>query len=119
MSAAEELERLRAEVAAWRALSAQQPLRQGIEFTSVSGREVQPVYTRLDLAPRDGEGDELPGLYPYTRGIHPTMFPGRPWTMRQFAGFGTAQDTNRPYKFPLHRGQTGLSVAFAFPTLMG
>ena len=119
MSADQELERLKAEVAAWRALYAQQPLRQGVEFTSVSGRELDPVYTPLDLAHRDTAASELPGFYPYTRGIHPTMYRGRLWTMRQFAGFGTAEDTNRRYKFLLDRGQTGLSVAFDFPTLMG
>jgi len=62
---------------------------------------------------------EQPGVYPYTRGIHPDMYRGRLWTMRQFSGFGTAEDTNRRYKFLLERGQTGLSVAFDFPTLMG
>ena len=118
MSEGSELERLKAEVAAWRALYAQQPLREGVAFTSVSGREVEPVYTPLDLMRHSGP-DELPGYYPYSRGIHPTMYRGRLWTMRQFAGFGTAEDTNRRYKFLLHRGQTGLSVAFDFPTLMG
>ena len=119
MSGDGELERLRAEVAAWRALYARLPLREGVEFTSVSGREVEPVYSPLDLAHRLGSPSELPGLYPYTRGIHPTMYRGRLWTMRQFSGFGTAEDTNRRYKFLLQRGQTGLSVAFDFPTLMG
>jgi methylmalonyl-CoA mutase N-terminal domain/subunit len=82
--------------------------------------ERKPVY-----APQDLEGWQpetqlgTPGAYPFTRGIHPTMYRGRLWTMRQFAGFGTAEDTNRRYKFLLERGQTGLSVAFDFPTLMG
>ena len=89
------------------------------DFTSVSGREVKPVYTPSDLEHRLGSPDELPGSYPFTRGIHPTMYRGRLWTMRQFSGFGTAEDTNRRYKFLLERGQTGLSVAFDFPTLMG
>ncbi len=119
MSADGELERLREEVDAWRVLYAALPLREGAEFSSVSGREVEPVYTPLDLEHRLGNAGELPGLYPYTRGIHPTMYRGRLWTMRQFAGFGTAEDTNRRYKFLLGRGQTGLSVAFDFPTLMG
>jgi methylmalonyl-CoA mutase, N-terminal domain len=119
MSASEELERLRAEVEAWRALFGQLPLREGVEFSSVSGRPVEPVYTLLDLTGRRDTAEELPGLYPYTRGIHPTMYRGRLWTMRQFSGFGTAEDTNRRYKFLLERGQTGLSVAFDFPTLMG
>src|SRR5207245_2325595 len=60
-----------------------------------------------------------PGRFPFTRGIHPTMYRGRLWTMRQFSGFGSAEDTNRRYKFLLEHGQTGLSVAFDFPTLMG
>jgi methylmalonyl-CoA mutase N-terminal domain/subunit len=89
-----------------------------VDFTSVSGRSVEPVYTPLDLPP-GGEPAELPGVYPFTRGVHPTMYRGRLWTMRQFAGFGTAEDTNQRYKFLLERGQTGLSVAFDFPTLMG
>ncbi|HEV8613477.1 MAG TPA: methylmalonyl-CoA mutase family protein [Gemmatimonadales bacterium] len=115
----DELERLRAEVEAWRALYDRLPLREEVEFTSVSGRAVEPVYTPLDLQDPLGSASELPGLYPFTRGIHPTMYRGRLWTMRQFAGFGTAGDTNQRYKFLLQHGQTGLSVAFDFPTLMG
>ncbi|HEY8256810.1 MAG TPA: methylmalonyl-CoA mutase family protein [Gemmatimonadales bacterium] len=115
--AEDELERLRAEVAAWRAMAAKLPSRRDGEYTSVSGRTVETVYTRLDHA--ESNGADLPGSYPYTRGIHPTMYRGRLWTMRQFAGFGTAEDTNERYKFLLERGQTGLSVAFDFPTLMG
>jgi methylmalonyl-CoA mutase N-terminal domain/subunit len=115
----DELERLRTEVARWRAAYGRLPLRDGVEFTSVSGQEVEPVYSPLDLEHRLGDPTEMPGGYPYTRGIHPTMYRGRLWTMRQFSGFGTAQDTNRRYKFLLERGQTGLSVAFDFPTLMG
>ena len=82
--------------------------------------ERKPVYTAQDLAGWDPAAQlGAPGAYPFTRGIHPTMYRGRLWTMRQFAGFGTAADTNRRYKFLLARGQTGLSVAFDFPTLMG
>jgi methylmalonyl-CoA mutase N-terminal domain/subunit len=110
-----ELVRLRDEVERWRRAAAAQPVRTDVEFTSVSGRAVEPVYTPLDLT----GGAELPGEFPFTRGIHPTMYRGRLWTMRQFAGFGTAEDTNARYKFLLERGQTGLSVAFDFPTLMG
>jgi methylmalonyl-CoA mutase N-terminal domain/subunit len=77
------------------------------------------VYTPLDLQPDHNAATGLPGDFPFTRGIHPTMYRGRLWTMRQFAGFGTADDTNERYKFLLERGQTGLSVAFDFPTLMG
>ncbi len=114
-----ELERLRKELQAWREGVAQHRVRDDADFTSVSGREVEPVYTALDLAADVLPATGLPGNYPYTRGIHPTMYRGKLWTMRQFAGFGTAQDTNARYKFLLERGQTGLSVAFDFPTLMG
>jgi methylmalonyl-CoA mutase N-terminal domain/subunit len=114
-----ELARLRAEVAAWRAAAGKLPTRTDVDFTSVSGRAVDPVYTALDLQPDIQAATGLPGEFPFTRGIHPTMYRGRLWTMRQFAGFGTAEDTNERYKFLLERGQTGLSVAFDFPTLMG
>jgi methylmalonyl-CoA mutase, N-terminal domain len=110
-----ELVRLREEVERWRRAAGARPVRDDVEFTSVSGRAVEPVYTPLDLV----SAAELPGEFPFTRGIHPTMYRGRLWTMRQFAGFGTAEDTNARYKFLLERGQTGLSVAFDFPTLMG
>jgi len=90
------------------------------EFATQSSAEVEPLYTPADLAGFDYDRDlGFPGSPPFTRGVHPTMYRGRLWTMRQFAGFGTAEDTNRRYKFLLERGQTGLSVAFDFPTLMG
>ncbi|HXW96444.1 MAG TPA: methylmalonyl-CoA mutase family protein, partial [Gemmatimonadales bacterium] len=114
-----ELEQLRAEVARWREQVRALPIRSEVDFTSISGRELQPVYTGLDLPPHQAAAQGLPGEFPYLRGIHPTMYRGRLWTMRQFAGFGTANDTNERYKFLLARGQTGLSVAFDFPTLMG
>jgi methylmalonyl-CoA mutase N-terminal domain/subunit len=86
----------------------------------MSDGERKVVYTPADLAGFDYAAQlGAPGEYPYTRGIHRTMYRGRLWTMRQFAGFGTAEDTNRRYKFLLAHGQTGLSVAFDFPTLMG
>ena len=110
-----EIARLRAEVTAWKARVAGLPVRGDSDFTTISGLPIEPVYTSLDT----GSAEPLPGEYPYTRGIHPTMYRGRLWTMRQFAGFGTAADTNQRYKFLLERGQTGLSVAFDFPTLMG
>lgn len=110
-----EIERLRAEIAEWKEKTGRIRVREDGDFTTVSGREVEAVYTVLDPATIP----PLPGEYPYTRGIHPTMYRGRLWTMRQFAGFGTAEDTNQRYKFLLERGQTGLSVAFDFPTLMG
>ncbi|HXY31888.1 MAG TPA: methylmalonyl-CoA mutase family protein [Gemmatimonadaceae bacterium] len=112
-----ELERLRAEVAAWRARFDAGTTRD-LAFTN-SGGEVQPLYTAADVieAPLDALG--LPGAFPFTRGVHATGYRGRLWTMRQFAGFGSARDTNERYKFLLDHGQTGLSVAFDFPTLMG
>jgi methylmalonyl-CoA mutase N-terminal domain/subunit len=91
-----------------------------IDFVSQSSAEVEPLYTPADLDGFDADAElGYPGSFPYTRGVHPTMYRGRLWTMRQFSGFGTAEDTNQRYKFLLERGQTGLSVAFDFPTLMG
>ncbi|MEW5902384.1 MAG: methylmalonyl-CoA mutase family protein, partial [Acidobacteriota bacterium] len=89
-------------------------------FTTVSGRKIKELYTPADLDSLDYRRDlSFPGEYPYTRGIHPNMYRGRLWTMRQFSGFGTAEDTNARYKYLLAHGQTGLSVAFHLPTLMG
>jgi len=89
-------------------------------FTTVSGYPVRRLYTTADLAGWDAERDlGYPGEPPYTRGIHATMYRGRLWTMRQFAGFGTAEDTNQRFRYLLAQGQTGLSVAFDLPTLMG
>jgi len=96
------------------------PLREDVIFTTLSGGEQDPLYTPEDLPGFDYQHElGYPGLYPFTRGIHPTMYRGKLWTMRQFAGYGTAEDTNRRYKFLLERGQTGLSVAFDMPTIMG
>ena len=81
--------------------------------------EIPPLYTALDLEGTAGSVFETPGEFPYTRGIHPTGYRGKLWTMRQFAGFGTARETNQRFKYLLAQGQTGLSVAFDFPTLMG
>lgn len=90
------------------------------EFTTISGREVQPIYNVGDVAPDDlGANLGQPGEYPYTRGVHPTMYRGKLWTMRQFAGMGTAEQTNQRFRFLLERGQTGLSTAFDNPTLYG
>ena len=111
-----ELERLRAEVAAWRARYEKGAVRD-VAWTN-SADEVAPLYTALD-APSVETATEVPGQWPYTRGIHPTGYRGKLWTMRQFAGFGSARDTNARFKFLLSQGQTGLSVAFDFPTLMG
>src|SRR5438045_217426 len=88
----------------------------GLETSTISGVPVKPLYASDDLPSR---AEEFPGQYPYTRGIHPTGYRGRLWTMRQFSGFATAEETNRRYKYLLANGQTGLSVAFDMPTLMG
>jgi methylmalonyl-CoA mutase N-terminal domain/subunit len=91
-----------------------------VTFTTVSGRPIQPLYTSDDLADIDHQRDVGdPGRYPFTRGIHELGYRGKLWTMRQFAGFGTPQDTNARYKDLLGAGGTGLSVAFDLPTLMG
>jgi len=113
---AAELERLRAEVAVWRKRYEQGDKRD-IAFTNSEG-EVEPLFTALDRVPAVPD-ESLPGAYPFTRGIHPTGYRGKLWTMRQFAGFGSAVDTNARFKFLLEHGQTGLSTAFDFPTLMG
>ena len=96
----------------------QAPIRDGVETSTMSGVEVEPLYTSaaLDAA---GYEEEFPGEFPYTRGIHPSGYRGRLWTMRQFSGFATAEETNRRYHYLLENGQTGLSVAFDMPTLMG
>ena len=112
-----ELEQLRHEVAAWRRAYDKGSKRE-IGFTN-SEKEVEPLYSALDNTGRDAERLGVPGVYPYTRGIHPTGYRGKLWTMRQFAGFGSASDTNERFKFLLAHGQTGLSTAFDFPTLMG
>ena len=89
------------------------------DFNTLSGTKVAPLYGPEDVD-LDYERDlGYPGQFPFTRGVHPTMYRGRLWTMRQFAGFGTAAQTNERFKFLLDHGQTGLSVAFDFPTLMG
>jgi methylmalonyl-CoA mutase N-terminal domain/subunit len=93
---------------------------QDIDFTTVSSVPVNPLYTEEDAAGIDYLRDlGFPGDYPYTRGVYPTMYRGRFWTMRQFSGFGTPRDTNRRYHYLLDHGQTGLSVAFDMPTIMG
>ena len=89
------------------------------DFTTVSGMDVNPMATPLSIAGQDFHEVAYPGQFPYTRGIHPTGYRGRLWTMRQFAGFGTAEHTNERFKYLLSQGQTGLSVAFHLPTLYG
>jgi methylmalonyl-CoA mutase N-terminal domain/subunit len=88
-------------------------------FSTVSGEPIRPLYTEADL-PADVDGSiGLPGEFPYTRGVYGSMYRGRLWTMRQFAGFGTAEETNRRFRYLLDHGQTGLSTAFDMPSLMG
>src|ERR687892_39147 len=105
---------------AWRAEAYDAPPeREGELFPTISGVENEPLYTpdNVDL---DYERDlGFPGAYPFTRGVYPSMYRGRLWTMRQFAGFGTAAETNARFRYLLDHGQTGLSTAFDMPTLMG
>ena len=108
----------------WRNEKFEKAIKSGVnekrDFTTISGKKIKELYTPADLDGFDYRRElGFPGEYPYTRGIHPTMYRGRLWTMRQFSGFGTAEDTNRRYKYLLTHGQTGLSVAFHLPTLMG
>src|SRR5256885_3971608 len=89
-------------------------------FETISGEEVKPLYTEEDRTGSDPERDlGYPGEYPYTRGVYPSMYRGRLWTMRQFAGFGTSEETNAGFHYLLGHGQTGLSTAFDMPSLMG
>ncbi|HSU18078.1 methylmalonyl-CoA mutase family protein [Longimicrobium sp.] len=120
-----ELETLKSSLAAWEGAAERTPARDA-NFTSISGVAVEPLYTPLDRpqpAPEEAAyynaAIGFPGEFPFTRGPYGTMYRTRLWTMRQFAGFGTSEETNARYHFLLERGQTGLSVAFDFPTLMG
>src|SRR3989440_2938323 len=90
-------------------------------FTTVSGEPVKPLYTPEDMPREDPREPHigLPGEFPFTRGVYPSMYRGRLWTMRQFAGFGTAEEANRRFRYLLHHGQTGLSTEFDMPSLMG
>jgi methylmalonyl-CoA mutase, N-terminal domain len=99
----------------WLAAYAATPERDA-PFTTLSGEEVRPLYTEADVA---GSQIGLPGQFPFTRGVYPSMYRGRLWTMRQFAGFGTAEETNERFRYLLDHGQTGLSTAFDMPSLMG
>ena len=88
-------------------------------FTTLSGEPIRPLYTQEDLPADVDVSIGLPGEYPFTRGVYPSMYRGRLWTMRQFAGFGTAEETNERFRYLLDHGQTGLSTAFDMPSLMG
>ena len=106
----------------WKKSYDQSSLREdGIETSTISGIPIEPLYSAEDLRDfqKNAGQEEMPGEFPYTRGIHPTGYRGRLWTMRQFSGFATAVETNRRYHYLLKNGQTGLSVAFDMPTLMG
>jgi len=103
---------------AWRRDAAKKPAWKK-DFTTVSSMEVNPLGTPLSVAGQDFNEIAYPGEFPYTRGIHPTGYRGRLWTMRQFAGYGTAKQTNERFKYLLSHGQTGLSTAFHLPTLYG
>jgi methylmalonyl-CoA mutase N-terminal domain/subunit len=94
-------------------------LERDAEFSTISGKEIKPLYTEDDLGPDAAEAIGDPGSYPFTRGPYPSMYRGRLWTMRQFAGFGTVEETNERFHYLLDHGQTGLSTAFDMPTLMG
>jgi methylmalonyl-CoA mutase N-terminal domain/subunit len=120
---ASELGEFRKQFEAWEQLELAGFLRKSPErqaqFNTLTGFPVKRVYTPLDLAQTPAEDIGLPGQYPFTRGVYPTMYRGRLWTMRQIAGFGTAEDTNKRFKYLIAQGQTGLSTDFDMPTLMG
>ena len=105
----------------WRAAYGQTPERDA-PFATLSGEPIEPLYTEADLPAGLGGTDDpigLPGAYPFTRGVYPSMYRGRLWTMRQFAGFGGPEETNERFRYLLDHGQTGLSTAFDMPSLMG
>ena len=119
MSSPEEIEKLREEEARWRQKNASAPKRKR-DYATPSQIPIEPTYTPLDLEEADYLRDAgLPGEYPFLRGVHATGYRGRLWTMRMFAGFGTAEETNARFRYLLENGQTGLSVAFDMPTLYG
>jgi methylmalonyl-CoA mutase N-terminal domain/subunit len=116
--ATEPRERDRAGLDAWAERYAETPERPA-PFTTLSGEPVKPLYTERDLPEDPTAAIGLPGEHPFTRGVYPSMYRGRLWTMRQFAGFGTAEETNARFRYLLDHGQTGLSTAFDMPSLMG
>jgi methylmalonyl-CoA mutase N-terminal domain/subunit len=115
-SAVSRLTTLRDDLDQWRERYAAAPERDAL-FTTLSGEPIASLYTERDLP--DSSAIGLPGEYPFTRGVYPSMYRGRLWTMRQFAGFGTAEETNERFRYLLDHGQTGLSTAFDMPSLMG
>ncbi len=120
----QKLDQLKQSLEKWEETSLQNTLNKFPErqdkFITTSSEPINRLYTPLDVADLDYESDlGLPGEYPYTRGVHPTLHRGKLWTMRMFAGFGTAEETNARFKYLLSQGQTGLSIAFDLATLMG
>ena len=118
MATAEERRRAHATDEWRRGLYEQSPERAGL-FSTMSGLENEPLYTPSNVAIDYDRDLGYPGAFPYTRGVYPSMYRGRLWTMRQYAGFGTAEETNARFRYLLDHGQTGLSTAFDMPTLMG
>jgi methylmalonyl-CoA mutase, N-terminal domain len=106
-------------IEAWRELFEAKPEREGELFSTMSGVENQPLYAPGSVELDYDRDLGYPGVFPFTRGVYPSMYRGRLWTMRQFAGFGTAAETNERFRYLLDHGQTGLSTAFDMPTLMG
>jgi methylmalonyl-CoA mutase N-terminal domain/subunit len=114
------VDRIKEEKKKWLDRAGKSAIRHGVKFTTVSGEPIEMLYTPEDIADiKFPEDIGYPGSFPYTRGIHDTMYRGKLWTMRQFSGFGTPEDSNARYHYLLDHGQTGLSVAFDLPTLMG
>jgi methylmalonyl-CoA mutase, N-terminal domain len=115
-----DIARLKQEYERWKARAQEHARDRDSEFETISGRPVHALYTPLDVQNVDYSRDlGFPGEFPFTRGVHYNMYRGRLWTMRQFSGYGTPKETNQRYHYLLEHGQTGLSVAFDFPTLMG
>jgi methylmalonyl-CoA mutase N-terminal domain/subunit len=119
----DQLEKIAAKKESWtaklEATKKKRPERQS-QFATDSGVDINTVYTPLDLKDMDYERDlGLPGEYPFTRGVQPNLYRGRLWTMRQYAGFGSAEETNQRFRYLLEQGQTGLSCAFDLPTQIG
>ncbi|MEK6987370.1 MAG: methylmalonyl-CoA mutase family protein [Candidatus Thermoplasmatota archaeon] len=124
MADAEDLEAVKARLKTWEGTALKDSLKalpeRRKEFVTTSSRSVRRLYTPLDVAGKSySERLGNPGEFPFTRGIHPTMYRGRLWTMRMFSGYGSAEDTNKRFKYLIEHGETGLSVAFDMPTLYG
>src|ERR687895_67774 len=120
MATTEDRRAERSGIAEWRrALYETAAEREGELFSSISGLEIDPLYTAESVKIDEERDLGYPGVFPFTRGVYPSMYRGKLWTMRQFAGFGTAEETNERFRYLLEHGQTGLSTAFDMPTLMG